>query len=157
MNENNRPDDNVAGALSEDEKQNIVWRVYFSQMRFWICCNLLEVLFLFAAPFLFAFFDIHTHYLYHYEPPQIFLLLILLVISSASAFFLFSAKDKSRLKAVKWLSLVDAVMMYLSYVFFRKGIGHATTPEAKLYWVFFIWSVLHVITCIRVFYAYKKI
>lgn len=157
MNENNWPEDQEAETLSEEEKQNIVWRIYFSQMRFWIFCNLLEVFFLFAAPFLFALFDTHTHYLYHYEAPQIFLLLILLATSSASAFFLFSAKDKSRLNAVKWLSLVDAVMMYLSYVFFRKGIGHATTAEAKLYWVFFIWSVLHVITCIRVFHAYKKI
>lgn len=162
MNENKWPGDNAVEELSEEEKQKIRWNISFSQMRFWIFCNLLETLVLFTAPFLSSSFDKLLHprwpqYPYHYEISQIFLFLVILAISLTGAFFLFTAKEKSRLAIVKWLSLLGAVMMCLTFVIFQNGIGHATTHEERLYWVLFLCSLLHVLSCFRTFHAYKNL
>lgn len=57
MDESRLPGDDVALELTEEAKQKMVWNQYFPKMRFWICCNLFEILFLLAAPFLIYFSD----------------------------------------------------------------------------------------------------
>ncbi len=162
MSENNRPDDKVNEEVFEEQRREAIWRQYFPKMRFWICCNLIEILFLFAAPLVINLFD-NMRYPgwdftpYHYEFPQLFLFFILAAISLTGAFYLFTAKDKSRLATVKWLSLAGAVIMYLSFLYFRKGIGHLSLNEEKLWWIMWVCTFLHILSCIRIFRTYKKL
>lgn len=160
MNENRWSGDD--DDLTEEKIEEMVWNCYFPQMRFWTCFNLVGILFILALPFLIYLCDKilspgWTQYLYHYSNSQLFLFLIILVISLASMFYIVTAKDKYRLEMVKWLSLAGAVMMWLSFFLFEKEIGYASITEKKLYWIIFICALLHIVACMRVFHAYKRL
>lgn len=165
MNENKWPGDATATELSEEEKQEMDWKWYVPKMKFWVCCNLVEILFLLAVPFLIFYLNkmqypgaAWAQQLSYYETLPLTVLLIILALSLTGMFFVFSAKDKNRLGTVLWLSLAGAVMMCFSFFLFRNGIGgHATTTEEKLYWFLLVCSLLHIVSGIRIFHAIKNI
>lgn len=162
MSESRSPGDDVVLELTEEAKQKMVWNQYFPQMRFWICCNLFEVLFLLVAPYLIYFCDKMlyprwTHYLYHYSGSHIFLFLIVLAISLADVFYIFFVKDIGRLETVRWLVSAGAFMLFCTFCQFAKDVGYPSLNEKKLYWFLLICLLLHIVSCKKVITAYKNL
>lgn len=162
MGENKGADDGVVVGLTEEQKQEMVRNQNFHKMRFWICCNLFEILFLLAAPFLIFFCDKMqyprwTQYLYHYTGSQIFLLLIVLAISLAEVFYIFFIKDIGRLETLRWLVSAGAFMMGVAFCLFAKEVGYPSLNEKKLYWFILICLLLHIVACKKIFNAYKNL
>lgn len=162
MDENRLSGDDVVEELTEEEKQEMAWKQYIPKMRFWICCNLFEILFLLVAPFLIYFNDKMQYpdwpqYLYHYKGSQIFLFLIVLAISLAEVFYILFVKDIGRLETLRWLASAGAFMMGVAFFLFAKQVGYPSLNEIKLYWFILICLLLHIVACKKIFSAYKNL
>lgn len=161
MKDNEWNDRNKSGSLTEAQRQEIAWKQFFPQIRFWVRFNLFGILFVLAAPFLLAFFnkilDGGSRYHHYYKPFQLILFLIVLAISLIGMFYIYTAQDRYHLEAVKWLSLAGAVMMCFAFYIFEEGIGHVSENEKKLYWIIFMCVLLHIVSCIKIFKAHKAL